>query len=709
MALTPAEQAARSAGYATPEGTHYISDGDDAIRRNAVRAHQDIAEASYWKPRLTSSANLDMLSDPGMYPMEWMRTASELGIPVAATDNGVLEVSWQGSRSNVTHTFHGRTSGETWQRQSIADVWGEWSRVYAYDYGLIPTGTDLDDLHETAHYSVDRATLAETLTNWPPYLEGHPGHLEVMGAPNGMTVQRTTGYGARHSIWQRAVQSVNTGAWSAWEQVWPLDLSDVSWTKGDVPAGTDLNTLTESGFYGAGRASVLGTLTNIPEDAAPGTLEVLTTSNGITVQRWIYYGVGYGERVRTVLSIQGGTWTDWIDPTTSNDPPAPSGSSPYAANAIRQTRMFYDLGGPIDTGGRGAVAFRIDHGWKNFRDKLLPIFRSAGIVPMVTYNPRDWHRPENEGVTPAEVNQWVTDGWIEISNHGAYHTNATGQESLTDFVANSLAEIEAELPAAAGKVYGFCVPGVTVTGAEPYDGFGNGSTPEQWSTFMGQTILEHHAVGYGYVSGGTHLRILDGTIRHGLSHITLDTQTAAQTTPRIDAAIEQRRGLQLMIHPSLVDTPDSISTAQVQEIVDYIVQKRDAGQLLPLSSYQMMLADSTRGTTPASGIISRNITDLFPEVTRGSITVSRTDSMVTLDFSAVEFADSDTGSQFYLSETLPPGWRPDVFRNFPAMNSTSSVRRFRVDSEGQMLFYSIAPTDRITGTFSYPTSNAAPA
>lgn len=273
------------------------------------------------------------------------------------------------------------------------------------------------------------------------------------------------------------------------------------------------------------------------------------------------------------------------------------GLDPDAAHAIRQTQMMYDLGGPIDTGGLGAVAFRIDHAWQPFRDKLLPIFRAAGIIPMVTYNPRDWGRSENAGVTAAEVNQWVADGWIEISNHGAYHQNATGEAAITDFVEASLAEIEAELPAAKGKVYGFCVPGVS--DPNPYDGFVNGSLPANWDSFMGKTILKNHAVGYGYMRGGTHLRILDGTIRDGQSHVTLDSSNPTAAKGYIDQAIAQRRGLQFMIHPSLLDAEGRITTAQVQEIVDYVVAKRTEGVLLSLSSYQMMVADSTR--TPGGG------------------------------------------------------------------------------------------------------------
>lgn len=466
----------------------------------------------------------------------------------------------------------------------------------AYSRGDIPLGSDLNDFHETEHYAVRTSTLADSLINWPDYLSGWPGHLEVMGASNGMTVQRVTGYGSRFSLWTRAVASVNDGAWTDWEQIWPSPAT-TAWDKGDIATGTDMNTLTVPGLYGVRSGAGADSLINAPGDAFPGTVEVLATSNGITVQRWTYYGSQEGMRLRTTLGLSAGTWTDWTDPWAVPDPaPADSGVAPYSAHTIRQTHMMYAMGGPIDTGGLGAFAWRIDHGWKNFKEKLLPIFRAAGIVPMVTYNPRDWSRPENDGVTATEVNQWVADGWIEISNHGGTHGGGpTGEAEIYDNIVNGLAEIEAELPAAAGKVWGWCQPGGS---AGDYDGFQNGSTPDMWDTYAGRLIMQHHAVGYGY-SPGTHLRILDGTIRDGLSHITLDSYSVANTKTRIDQAVTQRRGLQVMLHPSLLDEPGYTTTADIQAIVDYVVAKRDAGDLVTLSPYQMMVADSTRVTSRA--------------------------------------------------------------------------------------------------------------
>ncbi|MFC7457049.1 hypothetical protein ACFQS2_07625 [Brachybacterium sp. GCM10030267] len=52
-------------------------------------------------------------------------------------------------------------------------------------------------------------------------------------------------------------------------------------------------------------------------------------------------------------------------------------------------------------------------------------------------------------------------------------------------------------------------------------------------------------------------------------------------------------GLQLMLHPSQLDATGNLSTAQFLEVLDYIAAMRDAGLLVTLSPYEMLLADST--------------------------------------------------------------------------------------------------------------------
>ena len=362
--------------------------------------------------------------------------------------------------------------------------------------------------------------------------------------------------------------------------------------KGRLTREVDAFTL-DPGIYTVSSVTYAGMVANLPE-VYPGTLEIVgNPGQGLKVARYYPYLKEYS--YETVSANLSNGFMPWRKIAAggggTGDGP---GVSPYAQHSFRQTQLLTAMGGPVDTGGLGAVAWRIDHGFKNFRDIMLPIFRAAGIVPMITYNPRDWSRPENAGVTPAEVNQWVSDGWVEISNHAASHTSATGNEAIEDQIVNGLAEIEAELPAARGKVFGFCVAGSGGYTDDNGGTFTNGATPEQWGSHAGRLILEHHAVGYGYLPG-TDLRVLDGTPRDGLSHLGTDTRPVSEFIVKIDQAIAQRKGLQIMSHPSNLGNEGYHDAASIQQIVDYIVAKRDAGDLAVLTSYQMMVADSTRG------------------------------------------------------------------------------------------------------------------
>lgn len=467
------------------------------------------------------------------------------------------------------------------------------------------------------------------------------------------------------------------------------------------------------GAYVVHSSTAAGLVANLPEEW-PGTLTVSGVV-GQPVRSMVFVPYQKSHIWMTAANDLSGGFLPWWK-VSSSSPGA------YAANTIHLARMFAHYGGPVDTAGLGAVSWRVDHGWANFKTKLLPIFRAAGIVPMVTYNPRDWSRAENEGVTTAEVNQWVADGWIEVSNHGATHADVTGDDVIRDYVAGSLAEIESQLPAAAGKVFGFHLAGVGNT--EAFDGFGSGSTAAQWDTTMGREILRSHAFGSGYLPG-TAQRVLDGTVRNGLLHMSTDSRPVAEMKAQIDQAITDRTGFQIMTHPSLVDREGYNTTAMVQELVDYIVAKRDAGQLAVLSPYQMMLADSTNvppAVADVDGLAARLaalefdsgvvvLTARFPEVTVGDIVTTRVGRMVTTTFYNVRVDSWPTGASFiHLSESMPEGYRPQS-GHLPVTVAEDAADAGRVriaGGSGQITFYNGRSGMTFDATMTYPTDDPTP-
>ncbi|MGP9490045.1 hypothetical protein ACT3R5_15945 [Glutamicibacter sp. AOP5-A2-7] len=311
------------------------------------------------------------------------------------------------------------------------------------------------------------------------------------------------------------------------------------------------------------------------------------------------------------------------------------------------------------------------------------------------YNPRNWHYPENQGVTASDLNGWVAAGDVEIWNHAASHLGAEDVESLEDEIVNGLAEIEAELPAARGNVWGFAPPGVSVG---DYMGFGNGSTPEKWDGPAGHLILKHHAIGSAYLAG-TKQRILDGTPRDAQSHYSLDSTTVANAKAQIDQAIANKTGLQLFLHPSQLDQVGKITTAQFEEVMAYIAQKQDEGVLAVMSPYEMAVADSTRG--PAlhdSGDL--DITAGLSGIESGSLVLTRIGHQVWANFQ--DLVLTDPGPYVTWNDSVPAGYRPPTSFVDLSMQGRASgdlAGPVRIAGNGQIVVYN--PSGTIRGLVSW--------
>lgn len=264
---------------------------------------------------------------------------------------------------------------------------------------------------------------------------------------------------------------------------------------------------------------------------------------------------------------------------------------------IRRTAFEHAFGGPIDTGGRAAVALRFDHGLANFARYVLPLVIERGLTVSQAHNPRNWELSENQGVTPEEMNDWIRAGHVEVWNHSSSHRGLSTPEDVHDEIVTSLSEIEEQLPAAAGNVWGFNPPGIP---GESYAGFRKGSTAAEWTSPPGLAILANHAVASGHVPGTTQ-RLLDGRVRDGLAHVTLDARPVEEIQKRIDAVARKRRGLQLMLHPSRLGREGRMTVEDFTAVLDYIVECRDQGRLVTLSPYQLHLADSRRRDAPNRG------------------------------------------------------------------------------------------------------------
>lgn len=491
-----------------------------------------------------------------------------------------------------------------------------------------------------------------------------------------------------------------------------------------LTGGEHFDDLRESKDYRVSSSAIGQQIGGWPEDANMTTawlkVRIGNASTGLGFQLLQVFGSGGGVWWRSTGSIAGDRpfpWADWRRLDGSADM---SDLGSGITNALLIQDFTRRHGGAWSTDGRAAVSLRLDHGLANARDKLMPMLRSAGIIPSIALNSRNWDRPENGGVTAQQVDDWVSAGEVEIWNHGATHSNPTTEEGVRDEVVTGLAELREQLPSA--QIDGWAIPGV---GTDPYLGMGTLTSVQQlYESFAGRLILEHHAVTTGHIAG-THQRVLDGTVRQAQRHYGLDSRSPADAITEIDHAIANGTGLQLMLHPSLVDQTGRITTAQMQQVVNYIVQKRNAGEIVVCSPYQMMLADATRPAPAVADVTGlaarlaaleydsgeRNITSLIPaEVLSGALHTWRTGSTVWLDFRDLEVADPSTTYHSW-SGMLPPGLRPSrsyVYMPLAPAVSTSTGGPVRLDRNGGVVVYNAKPNRRMTGLISFPALDAPP-
>lgn len=350
-----------------------------------------------------------------------------------------------------------------------------------------------------------------------------------------------------------------------------------------IPDATDILTL-DTGWWYCRLTTSAGTMVNRPSGIADGPFMVHMVRTPFGHSTATFYG--YSGNANGLFENHTGNaahtvWVGWSP--LYNSEVAGSGLAGIA-NALR-VQVFKDALGSITTGGKGALALRFDHGLSNFNAKIRPLLEARGLKYSLALSSRNFDAGENAGVTAAMVDSWAG---AEVWNHGANsHQDESTIAGLTDQIVNGLTELQALLPSK--KIWGYAVPG---TGGTGQGGFGGGATPEDfYETAAGDLILTNHAVSSGSYTG-TAQRKLDGEVRQGMAHFTIEAQTVARIKTEIDTAVNNATGSQLMMHPSLLDTAGYLTTAQLTEVLDYIVAKRDAGEIVVLSPYEMLVADS---------------------------------------------------------------------------------------------------------------------
>jgi peptidoglycan/xylan/chitin deacetylase (PgdA/CDA1 family) len=447
--------------------------------------------------------------------------------------------------------------------------------------GTLANGKDLNTLTAQSDTGFYHLSSLNTYTNLP-FTGAGQLEVNVTGASSGE--QRAIRYGFADTYRRNVKNYFSTPkTWTDWE----LEKDRVI----DIPAGASLDDYRTTGKYMIQNTPIATSITagwppQIPR--GPLFLDVKATTAGIVFHLAQSYGatattLSRGTAALTPIPFPFGAWKDLGESALVTDP-----SNAGLANSVRKDDFSFRRGGAKKLPfGAGAVALRFDHGLNNFDSIVRPLLETRGLKYLLALNSRGWSTAENNAVTASMVDAWVAGGLCKIGNHGAHHNDCTTLAALQDSIVTGLAELKTQLPSA--SIDGWFVPGV---GGTNYMGFNGGQTPEAfYNTDAGRLILENHAVSSGAFPN-TAQRILDGRIRQGQGHFTMDTSTTAAITAQIDLAITNKTGLQLMCHPSLLNTAGNITTANLTTVLDYLVTKQTAGDLVVLDPYELLLADA---------------------------------------------------------------------------------------------------------------------
>ena len=275
---------------------------------------------------------------------------------------------------------------------------------------------------------------------------------------------------------------------------------------------------------------------------------------------------------------------------------------------IALTRMDYDMRrlGRLGVGNKAVLALRFDHHTAVFRDTIKPLLDARGLPYQMNTHVTELDGSKPANPTWADVAQWQYSG-CEYFTHGIDHmAYPNTYQGLWDNVVGCKKTAEAN----GLIVKGWAMPGL----GEPwcFDGL---NVLDDWRGAAGRLLMSNYAIAEAY-SGPILLPVTPQPNRYfyGRAHNTIDAATLATATGWIDTICRDKKSMRVMCHVGLLGTASFMALASYTTWLDYIVAKRDAGELeivLP-SALPYVTNDTTRldllcGTGSFVGVSSSNL------------------------------------------------------------------------------------------------------
>lgn len=443
---------------------------------------------------------------------------------------------------------------DTLQAQSIENalnqVVEEASFIKTQLLGEDLTGDAVSDGVYTATNTVT-AAAAGMPDNYPGILMSYP-----VGSLGGYQMYVSL----RGGSWERNKVGGVWGAWSKTGNPAPTVLT-VQSSLDDVTDALSVVTNTSV-------ASSLGA-----PDAYPGVLS--------------FTPVGPKGGLQVFSSLRGGSWrrtkvNNVWGPWDSGGASAAPGVG--GGREILRQGLTARKGGVIGTAGRGAIALRFDDYPVDFREKALPLLEERGL-PFTRVSTSE--RINQTIIEPAEftaMQDYCLRAGGEVWNHGRTHLNASGVEIGPEIV-GALESLRVAMPRLA--VDCFAPPGGSLIS---FDGHMPSTSASSWDTTAGALILSHHALASGYLQD-SYYRPIDGVLRDGQNHYSVDAYTYARAKQLIDRARDWGVGVVLMWHMNRPGTDGYMGIGEFEQVLDYIVAERDAGRIVVLTKSGLGVAD----------------------------------------------------------------------------------------------------------------------
>ena len=612
---TKAKQSETNAGdfaaVATTAATEAVDAMDsvsDIIGANYA-THEYVDSVVWLKPALDTDSNVDSLSS-GIYPVPTSTVATTLGLPLG--EPGELETTWldpSGLRRRQTLRVDPVTGDRPgyamYRRWYYNGTWQPWSRYDdAWHKGRLSSTSTLSDLAQGV-YEVPTGQVAQSLGL--PVAERGP-----------LTIYYLAGGLYRRAIfdtdpldgYKQYRSTYYNGKWSDWK----LEIaSSTPYFRGAIPSTAQPDTMMGNAWNGewtlpSGNGSAWG----LPSNAA--SVLYISSSGASTLQEITTFTTPIRKYQRRAYN---GAWSGPWEPMVgggSSQPVETVGVDEYAESTTKATlnalvpahvdptgtyevdhaNLVADLKsrlGTVSTGGKAAVALVADHGTAAFKDWLWAEAKSRNIPFTMALAPEvhlDGKGDSRHTATNADIKQWISEGLV-IASHSGDHSGALGYFDISRQIKTSKAKLEEKLET---QVDCWVQPGYALNTGN-YDGFGTGQSAERYTDYYaGRMLQQTYPVVTGY-AGNDYVYAGDADLPVGVRRSLTERKDGYQTVvDYIEQAIATGGKHINFCHPyALPDASDTyVTKSEYIAYLDWLVTKRDAGDLVLLTLPQLMVA-----------------------------------------------------------------------------------------------------------------------